>query len=103
MLRISTQDDRDLFTLKLEGKVIGDWAEELESFWGQLKPSLDTRKLCLDIRGVMSLDSKGRKVLRQIIGPTNADILADSPLTKQFAAEARQKNEGRDGHAHPNV
>lgn len=103
MLKISTQDDGNLFTLKLEGKVIGDWAQELESAWAQMKPSLDARKLRLDICEVMSLDSKGRQILQQIVGLTNAEILADSPLTKQFAAEASQGSERGDGHAKHDV
>jgi hypothetical protein len=103
MLRISTQDGSGDVTLKLEGKVIGDWAKELEHVWATLKPSLGKRKLRLDIRGVTFLDLKGKHVLQEIFDLTGAVILADLPLTKQFAAEAKLGHERRDGHENRNV
>lgn len=91
-MRVSTQDGTEIFTLKIEGKVVGEWASELQRFWTTLIPSLGTRKLCLDICGILYLDSMGKHVLQEIVGTTDAEVLADSPLTKQFADEARRKS-----------
>jgi hypothetical protein len=89
-VKISTQEDADLFTLKVEGKIIGDWAAELERFWDLFHPLLGAKKLCLDICGVAYVDRRGKQILQKIFAATGAKILADSPLTKQFANEAKQ-------------
>ncbi len=90
-MRISTQENAGQLTLKIEGKIVGDWATELEHFWESLEPSLPKRKLCLDICGVVFVDNHGKQILKKIFKSTGAEILADSPLTKQFANEARRK------------
>lgn len=74
----------------MEGKVIGDWVTELNRVWIALLPSLGAKQLRIDICGVTYFDDQGRKLLREIFQTTGADILADSPLTKQFADEAKQ-------------
>jgi hypothetical protein len=89
-VKISTHEDENLLTLKVEGRVIGDWATELERFWDSFHPLLGAKKLCLDICDVVYADRRGKQILRKIVAATGADILADSPLTKQFANEAKQ-------------
>ena len=61
-MKISTQENADQLTLKIEGKVVGDWAAELEHFWQSLEPSLPEKKLCLDICGVAYVDSHGKQI-----------------------------------------
>ena len=67
--------------------------------WQGLLPSLGSRKLRLDLCGVTFVDEDGRKLLAEIYGKTKAEILADSPLTKYFAEEARRKisSNGKEG------
>lgn len=79
----------------MEGKVVGECASELKRLWATLMPSLGARKLCLDLRGVLYLDGKGKQVLQEIVEAMAAEILADSPLTKQFADEARRNLQKR--------
>lgn len=91
MLKISIQDDRDTATLKVEGKVVGPWAAELHRVWGTFRPSLGIKKFCLDMRGVTFIDKDGTKTLRHILRRTDAEILADDPLTRQFVAASLRK------------
>lgn len=91
-LRISIQDDPEYVILKLEGRVVGPWVEELERAWRPLIPSLGAKKLRIDLRGVSYMDTNGRKILAEIYKQTGADFLADTPMTKYFADEARLKN-----------
>ena len=91
MLRISIQNDADAATLKLEGKVIGPWARELNRFWADLQPSLGVKKLCLDICGVTLVDKTGSCALEKIFRRTGTEILADTPLAKYFAAETMRR------------
>jgi len=93
-VRISTQESADQVTFKVEGKIVGDWSAEMERFWKSLEPSLQTKKLCLDICGVAYVDGRGKKILQEIFTSTDAEILADSPLTQQVANEVRRKAHG---------
>ncbi len=88
MLRITVQDGDGTQTIKLEGKIVGPWAEEFNRTWQLLATSLGSRELHLDLRGVAFVDAKGRELLRRIYQETNARFLADSPLTRYFAEEA---------------
>jgi hypothetical protein len=44
----------------------------------------------VDLRGVMYVDGTGRDLLAEIHAKTGAEFVADTPLTKHFAEEARQ-------------
>jgi hypothetical protein len=89
LIKISKDEDgSEKLTLKVEGRVIGAWTNELQRVWADLLPSIGTKRLCIDICGVTYLDDQARKLLREIFQTTRAEILADSPLTKQFADEA---------------
>lgn len=101
MLRVSVLHDKDLSTLKIEGRLAPPWTTELEQEWRSL--SLGSRKLCLDIRGLTFADNEGKQILRGIFRATGAEILADSPLTKQFANEIRRTpiDGGENDHEYP--
>jgi hypothetical protein len=75
--------------LKLEGKIVGPWVSEFDRTWRSLAPSLGSRKLVVDLRGVMHMDSEARLLLTEIHQKTGADFLADTPMTQYFADEAR--------------
>jgi len=87
VLKISTYDNADATTLKLEGKVIGPWARELNRVWSDFKPSLGMKKLCLDLRGVTLVDKSGNRTLQKIFCHPGAEILADTLLARYFAAQ----------------
>jgi anti-anti-sigma regulatory factor len=91
MLRISIQNSADTATLKLEGKVIGPWAKELNRVWSDFKPSLGVKKLCLDLCGVTFVDKSGTRTLQKIFSRPGAEILADTPLTRYFASETMRR------------
>jgi len=90
MLRITVQEEVGYQTIKLEGKVVGPWVNELRRSWQSLAPSLGTRELLLDLRGVSFVDAEGRKLLRDIYQKNGAHFLADSPLTNYFVDLAMQ-------------
>ena len=88
MLRITVEESERAQTIKLEGKIVGPWVEELNRTWHSLASSLGGKKLMLDMRSVGFVDGKGRQLLREIYQKTNACFLTDSPLTQYFAADA---------------
>jgi len=62
--------------------------DELSRTWQNLAPSLGSRKLSIDLRGVTFMDLAGRHLLAEIHAKTGAEFLADTPMTKYFAEEA---------------
>ena len=86
-------------TLKLEGRIIGEWALELDRVWRPLADSLGSKNLVIDLRGVMNVDSRGKQILADIRRATGAEFVADTPMTKYFATEARRgtKKEAKEG------
>ena len=84
------QADGEDVTMKIEGKIAGPTVPALQQAWQVLAPSLGERKLLVDVRGVTHVDATGRNLLADIHAKTGANFLADTPLTKYFAEEARQ-------------
>lgn len=91
MLRITVEESECAETIKLEGKIVGPWVEELSRAWHALAPSLGCKQLKLDLRSVAFVDGKGRQLLHEICQQTKASFLTDSPLTKYFADEAMRQ------------
>ncbi|MGA7315153.1 MAG: hypothetical protein WBX22_14380 [Silvibacterium sp.] len=89
MLKISINDDMFAATLKVEGKIVGPWAAELNRVWRHLWASTNQKTLRLDICNVTFIDRDGTRILREIVRATGAEVLADSLLTQYFANQAR--------------
>lgn len=91
-LRISIQDAKNALTLKLEGRVAGAFADELNRTWRALVACLEQKELHVDLCGVMDADAGGRRILAEIHQETGADFLANTPLAKYLAREACRSN-----------
>jgi len=87
-----TIDEREgeAVTLKIEGRLFGANVPELHRAWQVLAPSLGSRKLSVDLRGMTFIDATGKRLLAEIHEETGARFLADTPLTKYFAEQAQQ-------------
>ena len=92
MLRITIHEGAKTQTIQLEGKIAGPWVEEFNRTWHSLAPSLGSKQLHLDLRGVAWVDAKGRQLLRDIYQKTNASFLANSPLMQYFADDAMRQS-----------
>jgi anti-anti-sigma regulatory factor len=90
MLRISVVERAGTVTVKLEGRISGAWTDEFFRTWQVLAPLLALKKLAIDLREVTFIDDDGQKLLKEIYQKTQADFLADSPLTQHVAELARQ-------------
>jgi ABC-type transporter Mla MlaB component len=89
VLKITIKDEPKTATLRLEGRVAGPWVIELWQVWHSLAGSLGTKKLLVDLRGITHINADGQAILAEIYSTTGADFLADTPMTKYFAEEAR--------------
>jgi len=91
-LKITIHDEPNArLKLKLEGQVAGPWVRELYRTWQSLTPVLESRKLVIDLCGVMHMDSDARNLLAEIYKKSGPDFLANTPITRYFADEARRR------------
>jgi len=85
-LRITIQDTAETLQMRLEGRVAGPWASELDRVWLEAAPRLQSKKLVIDLHNVTYADANGKQVLRDIYAQTHAQFVATTPWT-QFLAE----------------
>jgi anti-anti-sigma regulatory factor len=91
-LRITVQENATEIVIKLEGRIAGPWAAELDRLWSETKPALAARKLALDLRDTTFADAGGIRVLRTIYSQTQAAILTGTPWTQYLADEVTREN-----------
>ena len=91
-LKITIEQNSEAVFLKLEGRVAGPWAGELDRVWKALDPPAKGRRVVVDLCGVTYVDADGKRILHIIHEETAASFEANSPLTDYFAEEAQQVN-----------
>ncbi len=65
MLRITVERGSESATLKLEGKIVAPWTEELERTWRGMSLS-PAESLVVDLGGVTWVDAQGKNVLAKM-------------------------------------
>lgn len=88
-LRITLQNSADAVEMKLEGRVAGLWAGELNRAWLEAAPQLGSKKLIIDLHNVTYADAAGKQALRAIYDQTHADLIANTPWTQLLVEEVR--------------
>lgn len=91
-LRITFEETEHAMELRLEGRVAGPWAEELNRVWVEQAPQLVSKKLSIDLHNVTYADASGKQVLKAIYAQTNAKLFASTPWTQFLAAEVAANN-----------
>jgi hypothetical protein len=56
MLKISTDENDQMVSLRLEGALAGSWVKELELSWRMARAGLHGRSLCVDLTGTTRVD-----------------------------------------------
>jgi hypothetical protein len=79
--------------MRLEGRVAGPWAVELDRVWVETAPQLASKKLIIDLHNVTYADAAGKQVLRAIYNQTHANLVANTPWTQFLAEEVSAKKE----------
>ena len=92
MLKVTVEETAKLVTLKLEGRIAGPWVAEFNRTWHSLAPSLDSKKLSLDLREVTRIDAEGRRLLAEIYEKTGAEFQTGSLLMEFYAQEAMREH-----------
>jgi len=91
-LRITIHESAAAIEMKLEGRIAGLWAAELGRAWTEIAPTLDSRKLSIDLRSATYVDASGIEVLRNIYSLTAAQIVTSTPWTEYLAEEVTRNS-----------
>ena len=91
MLRITINETETAMQMKLEGRIAGPWAEELNRVWVERASVLGSRKLSIDLSGVTYADESGKKVLREVVAQTEAEIVTGTLWTQYLAEQVSAK------------
>jgi hypothetical protein len=92
VLRITIKEEAKMVLVKLEGRIVGPWTAELDRTWRLLGPSLNDKKLSVNLCDATYVDHEGRGILADIYRQTHAQFEADKPLIQYFAEEARNSS-----------
>jgi anti-anti-sigma regulatory factor len=91
-LRITFQDTDEAVEMRLEGRVAGPWASELDRVWVEAAPRLASRKLIIDLHNVTYADAAGKQALRKIHAQTRAEFITNTPWAQFLAEEVSGNN-----------
>ena len=90
MLKITTKDRPESFTLVLEGRLCRPWLCEVEDRWLELISSAGEKQLLVDLAGVTFIDRDGEKLLASILG-RGAAVRASGVLVSYMVQQVQQQ------------
>ena len=95
MLKITTKDLPESFTLVLEGRLCRPWLGEVEDRWSELISSAGEKQLLVDLAGVTFIDQDGEKLLASILVRGTAvrasGVLVSSYMVQQVQQQIAQE------------
>ncbi len=86
MLKITIHDGPDSIRLQLEGKLAGDWVQELERCWLRARSTTQGRKIVVDLTDNDFVDENGKQLLATM-HKDGARFIAVTPLMIGIVAE----------------
>lgn len=86
MMRITTNDNPRVLTLRLEGRLEGPWVHELEQCWRSLLDGASQPTVCVDLTGVTYIDAAGKARLAEM-HEHGAQFITGDCVTKAIVAE----------------
>jgi outer membrane protein len=94
MLRITIQNGPEALTFRVEGKLIGQWAKELEVCWKEAAAIRGNRAAIVDLTETLFIDAVGQQVLRKLFRE-GAFFRTAGPMTEAIVSEVTGKSVGR--------
>lgn len=90
MLKVTTTQQNQTITFKLEGKLSGPWVQEVTRVWADTASS-PRNGYVVDLRSVTFVDSPGRELLARM-SRQGAQLIAADCLTRNIVDEIRNSN-----------
>ena len=95
MLRVTIDEDTSLITFKLEGRITGEWVNELERAW---LAEDDLGKLIkVDLSGVTFVDEEGKKLLGRMF-ERGSSLYARDCMNRSIIEEIKRKGKPHAGN-----
>jgi outer membrane protein TolC len=91
MLRITVLDNPEALTFRVEGKLVGQWAGELEQSWKDAAAIRGHRALIVDLSETQFIDEQGRRVLAKLFRE-GAFFRTACPMTESIVSEITGKS-----------
>jgi outer membrane protein len=91
MLRITEHDSPEAITLQVEGRLVGEWAKELECCWKSTASARKNRAPIIDLTEVLFIDEEGKRVLTKLFRE-GAFFRTGGPMTDAILSEITGKS-----------
>ena len=99
MMKITINPDEVERTLRLEGRLAGDWVNELRNCWEQLLENSSAIKMKVDLTGMTWVSDEGKELLammhRQGAELVTADVLMSAIVAEIVESAPSQSTEER--------
>jgi anti-anti-sigma regulatory factor len=95
MLRVTIEEDTSLITFKLEGRIAGEWVDELERAW--LAGDDLGRLIRVDLSGVTFVDVEGKKLLGRMF-ERGSSLYARDCMNRSIIEEIKRKGKPHAGN-----
>lgn len=86
MLRITANDNPREITFRLEGRLEGQWVNELERCWRDILSGPHKPTVCVDLTGLTHISAAGKARLTEM-HEQGAEFVAGDCVTKAVVAE----------------
>ena len=90
MLKVTTTDQDQTITLKLEGKLAGPWVQEVNRVWDDTAQAARS-EFVIDLRSVTFIDRPGRALLATM-SRHGAQLIATDCLTRNIVDEIQKES-----------
>src|SRR5262245_10675099 len=86
MFRITTHDEPDCLTFRLEGRLAGTWVQEMDDCWRRAVANHPKTNVRLDLTGLTYIDQAGKSLLAKLHAQ-GAEFVACGCLMRAIVAE----------------
>ena len=90
MLKVTTTDQDQTITLKLEGSLAGPWVQEVSRVWDDAAAQCSWIGYVIDLRSVTFIDNRGRALLADM-SRSGAQLIATDCLTRNIVEEIQRE------------
>ena len=105
MFKITSKNHDGVMTLKLEGKLAGEWVNELKSCWQQAILTCEGKAIRIDLAGVTWVNDEG-KALLGAMHCNGSELLPENLLmagiVEEISAESTDRMASRNGEGNSN-
>lgn len=86
MFRATVEQDSEVVTLRVEGRLSGPCLSELESCWRQLMGANGGRHVVVDLKEVTFVSAQGRQLLERLCR-AGARLMGDGLMTRALVEQ----------------